>query len=345
MSKYLVYMSTILSNGIRYRLYSFRDESELEDLVIEHIADIFTDQVVYFDVKRKLKGRAVATVPDGFMIDLSVPTDPVLYLVEFELARHPSVDHIGKQLLGFELSYSESRENIYKILLEEIARDKQKEQILHMFISKAGFNSVDALIYELVYNRRHSLLVIIDEIDEDLKKAQKLINADIKVVKVSAYTKAGADRLEDDYALLFTELYEERPQATIEGEVETWYDFFFEPEQVPDEDKESFFKRHGINPFQAYVYIRNEFGEIEGIVFQGYKSRIDAHLAEGRYVWGTRRPVNVENLSEGMKVYVVETDYDVDTGKRIEKPKLRMVGRLKEVWLTRNGQKIEKLFP
>lgn len=136
----------------------------------------------------------------------------------------------------------------------------------------------------------------------------------------------------------------EPPEHVPEKE-EIWNTFYFEPEEVSNMTKEDFFKMHRIKAFQAYAYIRNSSGEITGIVFQGYKSRIDRHLKEGRYRWGTRKAINANNLKMDMRVFVVETDYDLDTRERVIKPRLRMAGRLKEVFAEKNGKNVRKIFP
>ncbi|MEM3389844.1 MAG: hypothetical protein QW506_02760 [Thermoproteota archaeon] len=123
--------------------------------------------------------------------------------------------------------------------------------------------------------------------------------------------------------------------------LKTRYAFLFEPEPVPDMSKQEFIKKYGITPPQAYTFVKNEQGEIEGIVFQGYRSRIDKQLERKEYSWDTEKKVDVKKLHKGMTVYVLETDYDADTNERIEKPKLRIVGRLKEVWRVQK----KKLFP
>lgn len=138
----------------------------------------------------------------------------------------------------------------------------------------------------------------------------------------------------------------ESTKPVLEEGKEIWNVFYFDPlDKVPSVTKEDFFKAHKIKALQSYKYIKDSSGEITGIVFQGYKSRIDKHIKSGKYRWDTRRPIRTSNLKIGMQVFVVETDYDLDTGEKLAKPRLRMAGKLKEVWQEKDNEKIEKLFP
>lgn len=87
---------------------------------------------------------------------------------------------------------------------------------------------------------------------------------------------------------------------------------------------------------------------MDDIVFQGYCSRLDRDLRgrknKNEFRWETRKPVKLDNLKAGMWVYVVETDYDRDTGEKIKNPKLRVRGKLKEIYKVKDKEQ-EKTFP
>jgi len=69
------------------------------------------------------------------------------------------------------------------------------------------------------------------------------------------------------------------------------------------------------------------------------------HIKANDNSWATRARMNTSKLEVGMKVYVVETVYDMDTGEKLAKPRVRMAGTLREVWLEKEGKKVKKLFP
>ena len=134
-------------------------------------------------------------------------------------------------------------------------------------------------------------------------------------------------------------------------ESDIWYTVYFKLIDTPNTSKESFLFEHGIKKgFQAYAYVKEKL-EYSGIVFMGYRSRIDKTLEMKLFEWGTQRKIRAENLHKGMKVYLIETKIDKDTSEVIEDPKLRIVGSLEEMWLCHSGhlmapnKKIRKLFP
>jgi hypothetical protein len=130
-----------------------------------------------------------------------------------------------------------------------------------------------------------------------------------------------------------------------------WYTVCFKLIDTPNTSKERFLHEYGIKLVRAYAYTKNEQGELTGIVFIGYRNRIDKNLKKERYRWGTQRKMKSKNLHKGMKIYIVETKKDEDTSKTDKNPKLRVVGSLNEMWLCRSKdldapiEKIRRLFP
>lgn len=207
--------------------------------------------------------------------------------------------------------------------------------------------ALSSLIYDVVYKQGHQYLIIINKVKEALKKALNVLDIDLEIFELVTFINE-----KGEFIHIFPDFRGEAAQPSLDREieeVETWYQFYLEDFEEQHMDKDDFFKEKNIpESFQAFVYTKDEKGNIDGIVFQGYSSRIDRDLAlarQGReFWWGTRRPVKVDNLQKEMWVYVVETDIDRDTGKRVEKPKLRVKGRLREVYKARGKEK-EKIFP
>jgi hypothetical protein len=202
--------------------------------------------------------------------------------------------------------------------------------------------NIDSLIDNLI--EKHSILVIIDEIDDDLRKAVELLRADIKTIQFSAYQKEDDKGLNKDYVIWFTDIYSEKTTFADKG-IETYYRFYYDLKSTPNLDKNEFLRQHGIGTFQGYAFIRDANGENKGIAFQGYKNRIDRDLANKEHWWSIKRPVRTESLRKGMQLYVMETNIDGDTGIRVDKPKVRIEGLLTEVWLMRDNDKLKKVFP
>jgi len=100
-----------------------------------------------------------------------------------------------------------------------------------------------------------------------------------------------------------------------EDEVNIRYEYVYDHIEDPKWDKKQYFEENGIKSVQGPVYFKKQ-GKIEGIVFQGYRSRIERDLKKGGSSWDTSRSLNIENLFVGMDIYVIETNDDKDTVKR-----------------------------
>ncbi|MBO3753467.1 MAG: hypothetical protein FGF53_01080 [Candidatus Brockarchaeota archaeon] len=113
----------LVIDGVRYMLYEPKTEAEFENLVKEHIAEIFGKDSLYFDIKPDLRSKAdISSKPDGIVIVFS--SNPCVYIVEYELARHRVYNHVMSQISKFNKSF-ESHETKGKII-EAIYRDIQK---------------------------------------------------------------------------------------------------------------------------------------------------------------------------------------------------------------------------
>jgi hypothetical protein len=65
-------LSSLLLNGVRYRVWHPDSEERLEGMVKEHAREIFGVKSFYFDIRRKIKTRAgIGSIPDGYVIDFS----------------------------------------------------------------------------------------------------------------------------------------------------------------------------------------------------------------------------------------------------------------------------------
>ena len=58
----------LLVDGVRYVLHKYNNEAELESMVKEHAKDIFGEDSLYFDIKKKASGSSVAAIPDSYAI-------------------------------------------------------------------------------------------------------------------------------------------------------------------------------------------------------------------------------------------------------------------------------------
>lgn len=75
-------MERIVHNDRLFTLYEYSKEDEFEKHVIEHSKEIFGPKSVYIDIKKRIGEDNILTIPDGYLIDLSFPFDPRLYILE-----------------------------------------------------------------------------------------------------------------------------------------------------------------------------------------------------------------------------------------------------------------------
>ena len=122
--KRLIYQNNIFTR------YDYASESEFEKLIIQYSKEIFGITSVYIDIKKKIGVDNILTIPDGYLIDFSFESDPRLYIIENELARHEPYRHIGQQLLKFAISYKASGRDIKKFLLSNILKDESQVKIV-----------------------------------------------------------------------------------------------------------------------------------------------------------------------------------------------------------------------
>jgi hypothetical protein len=335
----------LLTISGKYYLHIFSKEEELEKEIVRFSREIFGENTIYISTKKKLTAKelGVSSVPDCFLLDLSNPDDVAFYMVEIELSSHDPKE-IAKRILTFEITYdtAESKGKVYDLLIEQIQNGKERLKIVNEVLKKSTvYKDLSTLIYDVVFKQDHQYLIIIDKATETLRKALDVLDVDFEIFEFVTFTNQKGDK-----AYVFPDFREEAAHPPEENE--TWYQFYFDDVEELNIDKETFFKEKNIGLFQAFVYTKDKEGKIDGIVFQGYRSRLDRDLRgrknENEFRWGTRRPVKLDNLRVGMWVYVVETDYDRDAGERIVNPELRVRGKLREVFKVK-GKEMEKIFP
>jgi len=158
-------IQVILTNTGKYRLYEYKKEQELEDMVIEHSSEIFGKNSHFFK-KRKITTKAgKGTITDGFVIDF---TKRKLYVIEVELIKHDLYGHILPQISTFSMALENeaSINNLVKIFMDELPeKRKMTEGELKKIVKNWG------------------IIIIIDEIgDPNVSSPNKRTNQLMEVV-------------------------------------------------------------------------------------------------------------------------------------------------------------------
>jgi len=181
-------MDKILRNNKVYSLYNYRTEDEFERKIIEKSNFIFGENSIYIDIKKRI-GNKILSIPDGYLIDYSFNNSPTLFIIENELSNHDPYRHIGSQMLRFAISYDESRYELKEILKRSLSttyKKKTKEALLN-----SKFSNIDELLDYVVYKKKISAIVIIDDLSEELGDvlSQLTMNTDVITFKTYKHSR------------------------------------------------------------------------------------------------------------------------------------------------------------
>lgn len=169
-------MSVIRTSTGVYQSLAYANEAELESAILEVQADLFGDDRLYLDVKKKIGNKkGYKNIPDGYLLDLN-GSKPRLYVVENELASHDVLKHIAVQILGFSLSFEDGPLKVKKILYDALQDNQDYKSRCEQYAKTNEFRNLDRLLEYLVFESPFSALVIIDKMPDRLENvlAKKL---------------------------------------------------------------------------------------------------------------------------------------------------------------------------
>lgn len=271
------YMYKIIDeNRKHYKLYQYQNELEYERMVVDYSSQIFGDQGIYFDIKKKIgKSNKGAAIPDGYYLDLMFHDNPVLYFVEVELSNHDVYGHIGEQVLRFAISGENSKHKIKTILIQDINNDPCKQAKLNKFFQESKYNNINELLDHLIFEKEVSVIIVIDErtpelesvlakikISADIIEAQSYICGNKKLHRFSSFQdEVTADLPENmDYDELDTVVVPAREEGFKEEFLgnERWYSIRISSVMV---DKIKYIAAYQVAPISAITYI----AEVESI--------------------------------------------------------------------------------
>ena len=330
----------------KYVSYSYNKESELEKVVYDYASDLFGEHCLIFP-KSKLKSKKakLGTIPDGFVLDISDPDYPILYLLEVELKRH-GIEHIATQILKFAISYKESKAKLSKFLKDIIrANPEQDKKIKERLKESKSFKYLDQLIDFAMDKDIPFVLVPIDDLDASLSKVPDYLTTSITYLPIKTFI----DLDTQEKAHQFKPLYEIEESARP-TEVGTVYRFLLDDVEIINKPRSEFDKEHGVSKYvQGYTFIRDANGEPNGVLFWAYRNRLERLIKEDittdQTTWaGTARPVDPSSYKIDMDVYIGETMWDKDVGEKTDDPRYRIKGKLKEIYRV-DGDKKKRIFP
>jgi len=201
-------------SGTAYRPYFYQNEKEFEAYVIQLADQLFGASSLYVDVKKRVKGNDVISIPDGYVIDVTEPDDPNLFIVENEISAHDPFKHIGVQLLRFVTSVEGAQKELRDILMQEITSNTVLLEKLQAATDASTSRNIDNYLDRAVYGPFHGV-VIIDDAGPELHNVLKHIRANISVLKLQTFVSDDGTRLH-----YFDTLYDEETDTVVAAALE-----------------------------------------------------------------------------------------------------------------------------
>ena len=208
-------MSQLVTPYGTFKLIQYETEHDFERAIVSHVRDIFGERRIYLDCKRRIGAKeGKQSVPDAYLIDLSRPREPQLYVVENELSTHDLFKHIGVQLLQFSVSFAQAGRKIKQILFDEICQEPTVKERCEQYTAEGGFRNLDHFLDALVLDKEFRALVIIDEETDDLHAVTRNLGFPVEIIEFSTYANDKGERIHRFEAFLAdveAELDEETP--------------------------------------------------------------------------------------------------------------------------------------
>lgn len=201
-------MAQMIKDKEVYRLYNYKSEEELEQIIIEHYKIIFGADSIFFP-KQKIKAiSGIGGIPEGFILSIK---ERKWYIIEVELASHP-LGHILSQISHFQdaTENKDTRNKLIQSIYDNINTD---------IALKDQFNNIKEdkhkLISDIIW-KEPLFIIIIDSIQPDLNSACKRLS--YKLIKFETYCNERKGMTEHIHSFETVKMTEEKTQRTNEIE-------------------------------------------------------------------------------------------------------------------------------
>lgn len=165
----------------------FKNEQEIEDLVIANSEHFFGPSSVFIPKAKIKTSDGFSTIPDGFAVDLA---SRIWYVVEAELGHHSVWTHIApqvtKQLLA--VARTETRQLLTEILVQMVTND---ETVKEKFEDE-GIKEIDIRkVLDNIFDQPPIIGMPIDEVSSDLREWAETLKNDVRLWIVKKYNQFG----------------------------------------------------------------------------------------------------------------------------------------------------------
>ena len=187
----------ILKDGVRYIQHDYQSEAELEEIFIEHMAEIFGPEALLFP-KKKIKSRAgVGGIPDAFVIDLAKSS---WFVIEVELASHPLYDHVVHQMAKFNAGISNptTLSSLKKAFYEEVTDENRPKN--RLLFDQKGISEIYKTISDIL-EKDPLLEIIVDGWTQEAREVMDALPFETDVIEFLTYFRGGT--VPEDHAHRF----------------------------------------------------------------------------------------------------------------------------------------------
>ncbi len=176
----------LLQDGVRYLLYKYKNEGELERIVFEHSEMMFGSDSVLFSRHRIKGGSGITSIPDAFLLSIN---DKKWYVLEIELASHSLYEHVVVQINKFNTAIKNprTRSELVDIFYDEVNNNIQIKRILE---TTGIVSESHKFLYDTV-NRDPEILVVIDRRTKELDEICESLPFQTKALKFETYYRGG----------------------------------------------------------------------------------------------------------------------------------------------------------
>ena len=181
----------ISRDGVRLVHIDFDREEELEEVVRDFATDLFGSGIVLLPQVTITTGDGRATVPDAIVVDLEARS---WFIVEVELARHGTWDHIAPQV-SRQLAAAESaatRERVLQKTLDQI----RAEAALQKLTQELGISELSVHGHvKSILDRPPIVAIPIDSIPQDLRDWATTLRNTVYIWEIHKFVDPESDRI------------------------------------------------------------------------------------------------------------------------------------------------------
>ena len=204
-------MEILIKDGVRYKL-KIPIEDELELAVKKCQKDIFGENSLYFDVKKKIATVIEEeAIPDGYLINFE---NGQFYIVEIELSSHPDW-HIGSQINKFAnaLKNFSTLKHIADIMKDYVEEDVIRKKFVKDRIRKRELYEFFIDILAKVGEQKFQIVVVVEGDAKKVEEVWRGYSPKPKIIEFKTFVRESGEK---ELIYSFSPLFELPEKKIIE---------------------------------------------------------------------------------------------------------------------------------